>query len=59
MFQVKHTIEASCSLTHIFISKYYVNPLECFKCLLMFLKLNYGNGLDVFVKVLIRIWCPC
>jgi hypothetical protein len=31
--------------THIFRSKYFVNPLECFQCLLMFSKLNCGNGL--------------
>ncbi len=47
-FKLSTVLRQVVIFTHIFKSKYCVNPLKCFQCLLMFFKLNYGNGLQVF-----------
>jgi hypothetical protein len=43
--EVRREVRRVIFFTHIFRSKYFVSPLECFQCLLMFSKLNCGNGL--------------
>ncbi len=44
-FKLSTILKQAIFFTHIFRSKYFVSPLECFQCLLMFSKLNGGNGL--------------
>ncbi len=49
-FKLSTILKQAIFFTHIFRSKYFVSPLECFQCLLMFSKLNGGNGLQVIVR---------